>query len=190
MNNKICQKCQSTFACKDPRQVFCSRRCAAQHNNSNKTGKCKRCGVQYLRDKEKSPTSKICKECKRTSQQETTNEIKKRTLGEYYAMSTKWASKHPQYKWNSVRNFCRRWNWKPNLKCEVCGYSAHIEYCHVRPIGSFPDTATLGEVNSPENVLILCPNHHWEQENGLQNAFEILAKRTIGREGIEPSTSL
>ena len=43
----------------------------------------------------------------------------------------------------------------------------HVELCHIKPIHSFSETSTLGEINSENNVVQLCPNCHWEFDNGF-----------------------
>ncbi|MHA1962855.1 MAG: HNH endonuclease [Candidatus Thorarchaeota archaeon] len=50
--------------------------------------------------------------------------------------------------------------------CARCGYSLFVECCHIKAISSFPKTATIAEVNSPSNLIYLCPNCHWEFDNG------------------------
>ncbi len=52
-------------------------------------------------------------------------------------------------------------------QCKVCQYSHHVELAHRKSVSSFPDTATLGEINAPVNLVYLCPNHHWEYDNDL-----------------------
>ena len=52
-------------------------------------------------------------------------------------------------------------------QCAVCGYHKHIDVCHVKPINSFPPASTIGEINSLHNLVALCPNCHWEFDNGL-----------------------
>lgn len=46
--------------------------------------------------------------------------------------------------------------------CQTCGYDKHVEVCHIKPIKDFPLTTRLSEINSPNNLLMLCPNCHWE----------------------------
>lgn len=58
----------------------------------------------------------------------------------------------------------------------MCGYNKHVEVCHKQAIHTFSETATIGEVNAPENLLILCPNCHWEFDYGL----------LVGMQGLEP----
>lgn len=52
-------------------------------------------------------------------------------------------------------------------KCAVCGYSKHVEVAHIRPVSDFEDFATIEEINSPSNLIGLCPNHHWEYDHGI-----------------------
>ena len=47
-----------------------------------------------------------------------------------------------------------------------CNYSLHLERCHIRGVSDFPLTATVREVNVSENIVHLCPNHHWEFDHG------------------------
>lgn len=51
--------------------------------------------------------------------------------------------------------------------CKVCKYELHIEICHIKPIKSFSLTTLIKEVNAIENLIALCPNCHWELDNGL-----------------------
>lgn len=49
--------------------------------------------------------------------------------------------------------------------CASCGYPHHVELCHIKAICTFPDTATVAEINSKNNIVQLCPNCHWELDN-------------------------
>lgn len=53
-----------------------------------------------------------------------------------------------------------------NQTCKVCNYSLHVEVCHVKPVKSFSIDAKISEINALENLIYLCPNHHWEFDNG------------------------
>ena len=69
---------------------------------------------------------------------------------------------------DSLRYFAGAWN--PDLKgqpCENCGYDKHTELAHIKAVSDFPDTALLKEVHARENLKVLCPNCHWEYDNGL-----------------------
>lgn len=67
-----------------------------------------------------------------------------------------------------IRGFNRYWNKeKTQLPCFVCGYDKHVELAHIQSISSFSTDTKLSEVNSSKNVVQLCPNCHWEFDNGL-----------------------
>jgi len=44
--------------------------------------------------------------------------------------------------------------------CANCGYTAHVEACHVKAVSSFDDNTLISEINAPENLVFLCPNCH------------------------------
>lgn len=50
--------------------------------------------------------------------------------------------------------------------CAACGYSLHVDICHVRDIASFPSDATLAEVNAADNLVALDRRCHWEFDHG------------------------
>lgn len=51
--------------------------------------------------------------------------------------------------------------------CINCGYSKTYQVSHIKGIASFDLQSTLNEVNSIDNLTALCPNCHWEYDNGL-----------------------
>ncbi len=51
--------------------------------------------------------------------------------------------------------------------CHNCGYDKHVEICHIRAIGDFPDETPVSVVSGIENLVALCPNCHWEFDRGL-----------------------
>lgn len=53
------------------------------------------------------------------------------------------------------------------LKCAVCGYDKHVEIAHIKAVSDFDGSATIAEINSIDNLIALCPNHHWEYDNGI-----------------------
>jgi hypothetical protein len=170
----LCVNCNKPFE-KSPLEIkrtknnFCSQSCSASFNNKGtqrnppKLRICKICGKKYYFTRK--TKSKIkCDACFKTYE-EMTDTYKSRTLAEYHKKPSV-KNKHPSWKNSHIRALNRSWN-KSLLKkpCQICGYSMHIELCHIKPVTSFPETATLGEVNHPDNNLVLCPNHHWEYDN-------------------------
>lgn len=51
--------------------------------------------------------------------------------------------------------------------CVVCSYNKHIEVAHIKPVSEFDNNETIAVINSLDNLVALCPNHHWEFDNGL-----------------------
>lgn len=72
--------------------------------------------------------------------------------------------------WQSARSLLRRhaaavyWNAHNSVQCEHpgCGYTKHVEVCHKKPVSSFPGNTLITVINSLDNLIGLCPNHHWE----------------------------
>jgi hypothetical protein len=55
----------------------------------------------------------------------------------------------------------------PSPKCAICGYSHHVEIAHIKAVSEFDDTTPVREINSLDNLIALCPNHHWEYDHGV-----------------------
>ena len=53
------------------------------------------------------------------------------------------------------------------IGCMKCGYSKHVEVCHVVQLSEWPDETPIAVINSNENIVILCPNCHWEFDHNF-----------------------
>ena len=58
--------------------------------------------------------------------------------------------------------------------CVVCGYDKTYEVAHIRPVSDFNNDTTISEINHIDNLIALCPNHHWEFDNSKLNLDEYL----------------
>lgn len=67
-------------------------------------------------------------------------------------------------------------------KCSVCGYNTIVEVAHIKAVSSFPEDTLVAEVNSLDNLIGLCPNHHWEMDHGLLDPMTI-TKPLLSEEG-------
>jgi len=176
-----CHQCQHTFDKKNKeikrsKRHFCSRSCAATFNNSGKIKNkrvprvCKSCGDIYFNGQ--GHRSVFCRTCFKTPE-ERKEEYKNLTLGQYHDMNSV-RGKHPSWVNAHVRSFARSWNKKLcQLPCQYCGYSAHIELAHIKPISQFRRNAKLGTINHHKNLLVLCRNHHWEFDNEVITLSDI-----------------
>lgn len=54
-----------------------------------------------------------------------------------------------------------------DYRCKVCGYDIHIDICHIKSVSSFGDDALIKDINSADNLVALCKNHHWEFDNKI-----------------------
>ena len=149
----ICPTCGSDT--RNPR--FCSRTCSAIYNNraapkrKRKTFICKICGAE---------TAYRRQFCDRHQPRAPLDRLT--TIGS--------VRRRAKYQANArIRQIARR-AYKAfgrPLQCEVCGYSTHVEVCHKHSISEFSDDTLITEVNSRDNLVCLCPNHHWEFDHGL-----------------------
>ncbi len=156
---------------------YCSRSCAAKQSNKEFPRrkiitKCKKCDnlIRTWRDK-------YCELHFEEMLHEKQLRCKEIKLIDYWNKKSI-NGKHQSWKNSHIREFNRRWNKDLKKKpCENCGYTKHVELAHIKSINQFDENATLGEINHPNNVIQLCPNCHWELDNGLIKISDILMKK-------------
>lgn len=150
--------------CKNPKcgkettnPKYCCRKCATVVNNtlfpkrSKQTHICKHCGKEVYGRKT------VCDLCN--------TQVVDWTTVTYLQMSGKRSyQKNSRIRDIARRDYCR--SDKPQV-CAVCGYTKHFHICHIKPINSFPDDTPVSVINNIDNLIALCPNHHWELDNGL-----------------------
>jgi hypothetical protein len=135
---------------------FCSRSCSASYNNREHPKRdkqkthCKHCGIEI---RSRRTTCDRCNPSYVNWADVAIGDVKLKSTHQYSARIRQVA-----------RNVYRQSN-KPK-NCSICGYDKHIEVCHKRPIKDFPDSALVSDVNNMSNLVALCPNHHWEFDNG------------------------
>ena len=75
--------------------------------------------------------------------------------------------------WQSARSAIQRdarnvyFSIHKNPSCLFCGYQNHIEVAHIKAVSEFDDDVLISEINSSDNLIGLCPNHHWEFDHGI-----------------------
>ncbi len=75
--------------------------------------------------------------------------------------------------WQSARSSIRKLadtifrNSNKPQECAICGYNKHIEIAHIKAVSEFSDNELILEINDINNLVALCPNHHWEFDNNL-----------------------
>lgn len=172
-----CQKKEPTNRCvhcgtltRNPK--YCSSSCAAKVNGSlypkrinHRTPRfCRFCESTFFLSKTHK-SKNICESCYLAWK---SGHVNRDTKIGALLNSKSVKGKHPSWKAANVRMLNRKWNCTLLEKpCARCGYDLHVELAHIKAISSFPISATLGEVNDPDNVIQLCPNCHWEFDNGI-----------------------
>lgn len=155
---------------------FCDRSCAAKHNNRafpkrkiETQKKCERCGIDIELKKGSNYKRKYCPSCvtivssEKTSQRFPNARVRRRDIPFLTKRELlEKAGSAYRFKlyvtWHAKRVF--REVYTGITSCPLCGFE-HIQICHLKDVSAFDDETTIEEVNSPENLAGLCPNHHW-----------------------------
>lgn len=87
-----------------------------------------------------------------------------RTKGEVFKSCRNWQSARSIIRKDAERIISRS---DIELKCKVCFYTNHVEVCHIKSVSSFSDESTIDDINNIDNLVLLCPNCHWEFDNNL-----------------------
>lgn len=68
---------------------------------------------------------------------------------------------------NTIASLARNVYYKSSRPkwCICCGYDKHFEVAHIKAVSDFEDNTLISEINSEDNLIALCPNHHWEYDN-------------------------
>ncbi len=145
---------------------FCSRSCAAKESNKipkrklqTKCSKCENIVRNYK--------SLLCEQHYQLKLSNQRNQIESLSLEDYFNRESI-QRLHPSSKYSHIRGLARSWfKDLTKLPCANCGYNKHVELCHIKPISSFDSCSKVKDVNSKTNIIQLCPNCHWEFDNGL-----------------------
>ena len=144
---------------------FCSKSCSAKETNKTPKRprvlkKCVYCDETALFQ------DRMCRTHRELDRTERSKEILQERTLEFYFQKDSLKNLHPSSRSVHIRALARSWFKDLTLKpCALCGYTKHVELCHIRAIKDFPTTALLKEVNCKENLLQLCPNCHWEMDH-------------------------
>lgn len=149
------QRIKKCFNCNNLTYTkFCSQSCSAIYNNQQKLKVAYHCqcgtliglGYQFK-------NKKYCKNCEPVPTETLTLEqlkLRYKQLSNYHSAIRQHARKQCASK-----------------SCYICGYDKHVETCHIIPVSDFDMQTLISVVNDPTNLVSLCPNHHWEFDNGL-----------------------
>jgi hypothetical protein len=171
---KKCKNCKKKFIEKQTKQIYCSRSCAATINNTKnikrtKTKKCKDCDTLIL------SKNTYCPKCiKKGLHLRGKVFLSEKTIGDV----SLWQGAN---RYAVVRCHARKITKNRIKKCCVCNYDKHVEICHIKGIGDYPPETKISTINHPDNLVLLCPNCHWEFDHHYLNL--------VGLNGLEPLAS-
>jgi predicted restriction endonuclease len=153
-NPKICKNCGKIIEVKEnekPRHVrkktFCDSSCSATYNNKVRELKREKKVVEVIKREKKEKFEFLL-------------DMTKKELYEKHGVYYKFRAvvrKHAHYVFNKHTT---------KKECLICGYSNHVEVCHIKSVSSFGGDELMRNINSIDNLIGLCPNHHWEFDNG------------------------
>lgn len=172
----ICKQCSISITknkseLKKSENTFCSKSCAATHNNSLKPKQeksvyikvpktCISCNTTYSKDG-RDATNTCSRLCfvELGMKQRIMKDVIKRAGANTYDTIRQNARAYSKYFYPS--------------KCMLCDYTKHYEVCHVKDLKDFTREETLYEINNKTNLIHLCPNCHWEFDNNQLDILQI-----------------
>lgn len=169
-----CTQCNKIIESKWSKRKFCSRSCSSTFKNLNAhstkgKGRGKPiCATINCNNRVPSYGHKFCKMCNDSKANAIyTSNPTKFELTEKYLKNN-----HRSSAYSYIRSHAREVVMKDTESvCAHCSYSKHTEICHIKPIQDFDDSSRLNEINDKANLIRLCPNCHWEYDNGLLNIW-------------------
>ena len=162
----ICKNCNQEV--KKKRNKFCNRSCAVSFNNRQRIYKfkwnnCEKCGKELER-KSHNDRRKLCDNCNDQ-------------IINWSKVLYKDVRGSRKYQKNSrIRELARKIFMRSNIpkKCKSCGYSKHIEVCHIKGISEHNDNTPISEINKLSNLIGLCRNCHWELDYGNSSLMNLI----------------
>lgn len=160
MNN--CPQCSKEI---NFNRKFCNCSCAAKYNNSIKPKRlrtliCKTCKNKILSG------FTYCDDCITSGKHvHGGSYIGDRTIGEELLRVK--SSRVSSNFYTNIRKHAKSCTKDWKKECFNCKYQKHVEICHIKPISSFPEDTKISKVNEDKNLILLCPNCHWELDNNI-----------------------
>jgi len=145
---KTCLHCKSIIVVESNQKAsdvrkrkFCNQSCAAQFNN-------------HKRKKPKLKKEKVNR----------FNTLIGLTKGDIFKTRKSWQHARSDIRKHAI--YIYRQLKKVN-ECSNCGYDKHVEIAHIKAVSDFSEEILVTIINDPSNLIALCPNCHWEFDNGL-----------------------
>lgn len=163
-----CLKCNNEIIAKAnqrpsdvKKKKYCSLSCTTSHLNTlrrliPKTQICLICKNKFTIKRLRKYCSNDCRRQARIN--------KLITKGQLYINCKDWQSARATIRKMAFVTFNR--SSKPK-RCIICNYDKHIEVAHIKAVKDFGDNVLLCNINDINNLVALCPTHHWEYDNDM-----------------------
>lgn len=164
---------------------YCSSSCSAEANNAKRSKRikeefyklnlrCECCNEKILiKDWDSLTNAKKRRYCSKKCQYKNQGlRLKKKSSDLKCFNKTKGQIFKECSTWQSARTVIRKLSQKifeesgKPKKCVICNYNKHIEVAHIVAVSDFDESTPLNEICKESNLVALCPNHHWELDNG------------------------
>jgi|10_taG_2_1085330.scaffolds.fasta_scaffold15055_3 GH43 family beta-xylosidase len=176
---KQCEYCSEILIQRDTesnyyfrKRRFCNKSCSNFHCKNGlhnkkllKTKTCIRCNTEFNLERNeqgKFKERKVCNDCPTNAP----------GMANYMTKGQLFASRSWQAARSTIVDHARRLYFSCNdNQCNVneCTYTNHIEVAHKKAVKDFSDDTPILDINHIDNLIGLCPNHHWDYDNRLLN---------------------
>lgn len=158
------------------RKQFCNMSCSSKFNNSRKPKRQRTLPRCFMCDRKLKPYSRenTCATCVPRPDRPLTPRL--RTKQQLFASRSGYQSARGYIQRHAVLVYKR--SGRP-MECQ-CGYRHHVDIAHITPVAAFHQETTIETINSISNLTALCPNCHWEYDNGLL--------KLVAQPGFEPGS--
>lgn len=193
LNPKLCKNCHKVIEVGPDqkvhdirKRVFCSLSCNAVYHNTGKVKKhlekkvCIKCNNVFTATRDETgyfSKSKRCPTCMDSSIMDT------RTKKQIFEICSSWQSARSAIRKHASKIYAR--NNRPKC-CAVCGYQKHYDISHLTSVSDFSEDSLITEINDINNLIALCPTHHWEYDHNVLDK-PISNYINLAGEGVAPS---
>ena len=201
LNPNYCKQCGKLISIPEGAKIpqirhkkYCNSSCAAIYNgkafpkrHASPYKTCENCGITITLKTMKgggySPR-KYCDNCSKRMRVLNSNYhlMSESNKGDTFSRALNWQSGRSGIRRNASTNY--KASGKP-MVCLICGYSTHIHIAHIKSVSQFSPETLLTVINHPNNLIALCPNHHWEYDHNILRLEDFIL---VAGTGLEPVT--
>ena len=149
--DRLCEQCGQAFVATTGLNRICSDACRKQRKNVKRrispvVRDCKFCQTPFSTRVDRGGYKRLfcTRRCKRQYDSQQRQDVKVRQVTRLLSWQAQYAS-----------------------TCEICGFDRTVQRAHIVPVRD-------GGSHEKENILVLCPNHHWLFDHNKLDPAEYL----------------